>query len=354
MLNRRILIAVFYFGLLLFIIYQVLRIFSPFLNAFFWAAILAFGFYPLFLFFLRLLKQRNLAALATTISVGLIVIPLAFLIFGKLITQTVGLYQLAKDYVGQGGIEALIAKVQNYPWFQIFQEKVLNSAILKKDVSDVLLKVTQYLANAATSQLTVVTKNILVIFINLLMIIVLIYFFLRDGEKAYKTVYDLIPLEDNDRKAIFSKINDTFAGVIRGQFVTSIFQGCIAGFTFLFLGLPAPSFFGVLTFITSSIPFLGAAMVWMPFALYLFLFNQTQQAVILTLIGFFGISLSDNFLKPILIGEKTKLPVFFLFFGVMGGLRAYGMTGMFLGPVVITLFFALIKIYEERYSRDPF
>ena len=75
------------------------------------------------------------------------------------------------------------------------------------------------------------------------------------------------------------------------------------------------------------------------------------KALILLVVGTFLISLLDNFLKPYLIGAKTQLPIILLFLGILGGLHLYGLTGIFLGPVILALSFALVKIYQEEYMK---
>ena len=118
---------------------------------------------------------------------------------------------------------------------------------------------------------------------------------------------------------------------------------------FTVLGVPVPLFFTFLIFLTTLIPILGAASVWFPIAVYLLIMQLYGKAIILFVVGFFGISLIDNIMKPAIIGKRTKLPYFLLFFGIMGGMKLYGLMGIFLAPVVLSLFFALIKIYREKY-----
>ncbi len=348
--QRKKIILVFFFALLLFVVYQLLRIFSPFFQTFFWGAMLSFAFYPVYQFFKKLLKNETFAAFVTTAAIVLAVFPPTFVVFTNLLGQTLEFYKEVHGYVKGGGVESLLQTIQSYGWFQIVQEKVSTSDLSQGTLSDLLLKATKMLANFATAQLASITKNVFLIPVNVLLIVFFLFFLIRDGEKIYRFIYELTPMEENDRKAVFSKINDVFSGVIRGQFFTSIMQGILAGLSFFFLRLPAPLFFGVATFFTSTIPITGASTVWVPCAAYLFLTHQTHKALILTLIGIFVISLSDNILKPIVIGKKTKIPVFLLFLGIFGGLRVYGVIGIFLGPVFITLFFALVKIYQERYQ----
>ena len=157
-------------------------------------------------------------------------------------------------------------------------------------------------------------------------------------------------MQEKNKKPVFFQINETFAAVIRGQLLTSLVQAFVAGVIFSFLALPVPLFFAVVTFITTLIPFLGAAAVWLPMTIYLIFMQSYVKAVILFLLGVFVISLIDNIIKPALIGERAKLSYFLLFFGILGGLKIFGIMGLFLAPVILSLFFALVKIYLEEYS----
>jgi predicted PurR-regulated permease PerM len=82
--------------------------------------------------------------------------------------------------------------------------------------------------------------------------------------------------------------------------------------------------------------------------IYLLSIHEPVRAAILFIFGVLVISLLDNVIKPAVIGEKTKLPYFLLFFGILGGLKLYGFMGIFVAPVVLSLFFALIQIYQEK------
>jgi predicted PurR-regulated permease PerM len=100
----------------------------------------------------------------------------------------------------------------------------------------------------------------------------------------------------------------------------------------------------------SLIPFVGAAGVWVPCAAYLFYVGPTWARIFMVIWGIFVISLVDNFLKPLLIGEKARIPTFLLFFGILGGLKLYGFLGVILGPLLIGLLLTFAAIYREELS----
>ena len=91
-------------------------------------------------------------------------------------------------------------------------------------------------------------------------------------------------------------------------------------------------------------------LVWLPCAVYLYLAGSTLSSVLLAAWGTVFVSLPDNFLKPLLIGRKAKLPTFLLFLGILGGLKVYGVLGILAGPLVVTLLTAFVQIYREEFA----
>ena len=343
-------ISLFFIALLLFIVYQFLMILSPFFRAFFWSAILAFGFYPLYERLKRKLKTHEiLAAGLMTFLIFLLVIPPVILLVINVGTQAIELYQLATDYISQGGIEKLIEQIRSLHLVQSLEAQILQWEPLKQNLTEWILSTSRAIGNFATGQAATITKNLLLVLLNTMLMTFLLFIFLKDGNKIYKFIYQIAPLEEKTRKAVFGQINETFAAVIRGQLLTSITQALVAGIVFWLLGLPLPLFFAAATFLVGLIPVVGASAVWVPLAFYLVATHQYIKAGILFVIGTLVISLIDNIMKPILIGERTRLPYFLLFFGILGGIKLYGLMGIFIAPVVMSLFFSLIKIYQEKY-----
>ncbi len=348
-MTRNQFITIFFIGLLIFVIYQIFRILAPFQNAFFWAAVFAFGFYPLYhRLKLALGSKETLAALIMTAAIILVVVPPLVLLTISLTKQAIELSQFTYDYIRQGNIEKLIEQVRSTPWVHKVESRVTAWEPLKENLNTYALNASKHLGNFAAGQVGSFTKNIFFIILNLFFMLFMLFFFLRDGEKIYDFIYRISPLEEQNKKSIFGQINDTMSAVLRGQLLTSLAQGLILGVVFWCLGLPLPILFGAVTFLVALIPVAGAATIWVPFVIYLGLTHHYQKAVILAVLGVFVISLADNIIKPALIGEKTKLPYFLLFFGILGGIKVYGLLGIFLAPVILSLFFALAKIYQEK------
>lgn len=348
-MTRNQIVSLFFLALLLFVVYQILLLFSPFMDAIFWAAILAFGFYPLFVPLKKTLKNETAASLIMTVFILLLVAPPFIFLIVNLTSQAIELYQIVTTYIREGHVEKLIDQIRALPWIKGVEHQIFQWEPLKENATTWLINASRQVANFSIAQAGVMTKNFFILLINVVLIAFLMFIFFHDGEKIYNFIYQIAPLEEENKKPIFAQANETFAAVIRGQLLTSLTQAILAGLIFWILKLPAPIFFGAATFLATLIPVLGATSIWLPLAFYLFVHREYSKAGILVLFGVLVISLVDNLIKPAIIGEKTRLPYFLLFFGILGGISVYGLMGIFLGPLVLSVFFVLIKIYKEKY-----
>jgi predicted PurR-regulated permease PerM len=175
----------------------------------------------------------------------------------------------------------------------------------------------------------------------------LLFFIIRDGRPIARLGAALVPLPPERREDLAGRLSSVTRAVVRGTVVTAIVQGCLTGVAFAVVGLPAPVVFGVVAAVLSVVPFGGTALVWGPAVIMLVAQRHYTQAGILIAFGVV-ISSVDNFLKPMLISGRTVLPTLAVFIGVLGGLAAFGMIGLFLGPVVIALVLALIEFSREK------
>ena len=174
----------------------------------------------------------------------------------------------------------------------------------------------------------------------------LLFFIIRDGRPIARLGAALVPLPPERREELAARLSSVTRAVVRGTVVTAIVQGLLCGIAFAVVGLPAPVVFGVVAAVLSVVPFGGTALVWGPAVIALVVQGSYTQAGILMAFGVV-ISSVDNFLKPYLISGRS-LPTLAVFLGVLGGLAAFGMIGLFVGPVVIALCLALIEFSREK------
>jgi predicted PurR-regulated permease PerM len=175
----------------------------------------------------------------------------------------------------------------------------------------------------------------------------ILFFIIRDGRAIARLGSALVPMPADRREALADRLSSVTWAVVRGTVLTSAIQGFLLGAGFALVGMPAPVVFGVLAAVLSVVPFGGTALVWVPALITVLVQGNYGQAGGILLVGVI-VSSVDNFIKPILISGRSPLPTLAVFIGVLGGLAAFGLIGLFLGPVVIALVLALIEFAREK------
>lgn len=176
----------------------------------------------------------------------------------------------------------------------------------------------------------------------------LTFFLLRDAPVLSERLAVTVERLAGDRGRHLIKVaGDTVRGVIFGILGTAIAQALVAGLGFWIAGVPGVVLLGVLTFFLAVVPF-GPPLVWLPAALWLFAQDRTAMGVFMLIWGAVGISSVDNFLRPYLISQGSKMPFVLIFCGVIGGALAFGLVGVFLGPTLLAVAFRLITEWTSR------
>jgi predicted PurR-regulated permease PerM len=271
--------------------------------------------------------------------------PMIFLL-AVLTAQAVNLYQWTSEFVQAGKLTETWSRFAT-PMLN----RLLNLPFLAGiDVKGIFIQGLSQFSSGLAFQIGSVLKNTLLLVVNLLIMVVFLFFILRDGESYYFAVMDVLPFTPDQQQSISRKFRDTFSAVINGVFLVALLQGVMTGLGFAVFGIPFSVFWGFLAAVLALLPVAGAMLVWLPGALYLYLTGSTFQGIFLAVWGVFLVSLPDNFLKPLLIGRKARIPTFLLFIGILGGLQVYGFLGILFGPLIVTLLTAFVQIYREEYA----
>lgn len=353
-MSRQQLFAAFFFAVFLFLLAQLYALFSGFLVPLVWTIIFVLTFYPLYTWLLLLLRERRtLASLIMTLFIiQLVAIPV-FSFSSILASQVVDFYTHVQEAVQSGEVQGFLSRWQETYLGQLWMRWGPTIATSEIDLPTLALKgantVSQYVVGRATD----VARNLFVFIFDFLIMSFSLFFLFRDGEELYKTLRDLIPMEPGHKDAVFHQFYETVSAVVQGMLATAVAQGVLAGLGFWALDMPFSFFLACAAALSSLQPIGGAALVWLPCALYLGFSGSWIKGAILIGYGVLIISSVDNIIKPIIIGGRTKLPTLFLFFGILGGLQTYGFLGIFLGPVVLATIMAFVKIYREEYAREP-
>jgi predicted PurR-regulated permease PerM len=185
------------------------------------------------------------------------------------------------------------------------------------------------------------------IVIEVFFVIFTMYYLFRDGERMREAVYNVLPLNDRRASEIIDRTQEVISASVYGVLVIALIQGTLGGIAFWALGLPSSLLWGVVMVFLSMIPMAGAFVVWVPAAIYLVITGDWGKAIILTVWGALVIGSVDNFLRPKLVGEKTRLHELLIFFSVLGGLQVFGVIGLVLGPVVVAITIALLDVLRH-------
>jgi predicted PurR-regulated permease PerM len=178
------------------------------------------------------------------------------------------------------------------------------------------------------------------------------FYLLRDGNYYYNELRAITPLHTEDKRAIFETLRTTLSAVMRGLMLASLAQGVLIGVGYLACGVPYWAFLALLTAACGLFPLGGTALVWVPAALYVSYAFGWPWGAGLVAWATIAVTLIDNFLKPIAMRHGTGLPTLVVFFGVAGGLAAYGPLGLFAGPAVISVFVALLRVFRRTYGEE--
>lgn len=182
---------------------------------------------------------------------------------------------------------------------------------------------------------------------SFLFMLILLFFLVRDASLIAQSLRRLVPMDAAHKEHLFARLAAVTRAVVFGTLVTAMVQGLLVGLAFAVVGLPSPVVFGVLAAVLSVIPFGGTALVWGPAVIGLALHGDYLPATLLFAFGAGVVGTIDNLLKPFLISGAGDVPTLAVFIGVLGGLAAFGMVGLFLGPVVIALALELLEFLGE-------
>jgi predicted PurR-regulated permease PerM len=177
-----------------------------------------------------------------------------------------------------------------------------------------------------------------------------VYYLVRDGDRLVAWVIDVAPMANNVCGRLFRRIDDTTWGVVVGHLFVAVLQGAVGGFGLFLAGIPNVVFWTFVMIVLAVLPLIGASLVWAPAAAYLFAIGDTGLAVALFLYGLVVVSLVDNYARPIVIDREADLNPAVILVGVFGGTYAIGLTGLFIGPIVLAVFVTTVEAFDDEYS----
>ena len=350
-MTRQQVFSIVFFALLALLLYQMGLMLQPFVFPALWAGLLAHWAFPLHLQLSKLFKGNDAlsAAVLTAGALGMVVVPLA--VMGVLLVDEAGAAeQTIRAWIAAGGLHRLPDQLATIPFIGGW----LRTAVAGIDVQKFSMEQSVVAGVKGVSQFLVgqmgdLLKNTVILITDFFIMLLVLFFLFKDGQKWFAACYELIPMDESHKQKIIVRLDQTIRAVVKGMLVTAIVQGMLAGAAYLALGVPFPIVLTVLTIVLAPIPFGGTALVWGPVVCYLLWAGPMMKALIMLAWGIGVVSMVDQFLRPWLIGQDIEIPILLLVLSVLGGLALYGILGLFVGPILVSLLITAVQIYREEY-----
>jgi predicted PurR-regulated permease PerM len=309
---------------------------SPFIPAIVWSITVAAVTQPYCGWLERHLNSRNAAAVISAATVTLAVLTPVVLV-GYVAVQQLG--KAVEEIQSPKTQEKAAAWLAEHPRL----ERIWTSL---SDNFNPVEKAPELISRLRPGAIAAVSTP-LYIGLQLAITIYMLFFLYRDKEHALNSVRFMLPLTNSEVDRLFNRLNDALHATIFGTLTVAATQGTLGGVMLWLLGVPGAVLWGVVMAIVALIP-TGTFTVWGPASIYLFLEGQWIRGLILLGWGAIAIGLIDNFLYPVLVGQRLRQHTVVTFVAVVGGLAAFGITGVVLGPVITTITFLLFETWRKR------
>ncbi|AGN00826.1 hypothetical protein L593_04375 [Salinarchaeum sp. Harcht-Bsk1] len=187
--------------------------------------------------------------------------------------------------------------------------------------------------------------------IGILLALFLVYYLLKDGDDLFDWLLRTVPLPTDVQHDLYDEIDDVMWGVLFGHVFVAIVQGVVAGIGFAATGVPNAVFWTAVMIVLAMVPLIGAIPVWGGAVVYLYLTGEPLLAVGLFVYSVVVVGLTDDYLRPFAVDRYAKLNPAVILLGILGGAYAFGIMGLFFGPVVLGALKATLRVGLENWSR---
>ena len=319
----------------------------PFLLAVLLAAVFAGLAHPPYRWVLRRLRgRRALAALLVIVVLLLgVAVPLAgflTMVASESVQVSQGAGEWFRDQAGR------LADLRNFVSRIPFADRVLPEG---EQLAEQFRELAGRAGPALMGNLAAATRGTLNFFLQLFVLLYAMFFFLKDGPDILQTILSYIPLGTTEKEEMLERFVSVTRATIKGSLLIGAIQGAAAGLAFWFVGVPGAAFWGTVMAVLSVIPAVGAALVWIPAVVYLFLIERVGAGIGLLVWCALVVSTVDNFLRPRLIGHDARMSDLLTLLSTLGGIFLFGAVGFIVGPIVAALFVTIWHIYGRTFRK---
>ena len=339
----------FFMALLLFALYLMYHLIQPFLNTIIVAFVLSAICYP---FYRRCMKLTGDKPICSALMVLfclmiLVVIPITIFVVGLIPQATksisaVNIWLQTTDIADELSVH--VAPIT--AWLEgHFPGVDLSSLDIKQNIVAVSSQAGQFLLSSGTQ----ILGNTVMLLSHLLLVFLIMFFTLIDGNRWLRRLEYLLPLKPEQTKVIIESLRRMSRAVLVGGFCVAALQGLIGGVGLAIVGVPG-LFWGTVMAFAALVPVVGTGLVWVPAVLVLLATGEWKGALFLSIWCGLGVTSIDSVLRPILMRDGAQVPVLFIFLSILGGVMTFGMLGLLYGPVILGLVVVMVDIYAQEYK----
>jgi predicted PurR-regulated permease PerM len=325
---------------------------KPFLTPVVIAIMFGIVFYPLHSRIQSHLNKPNLAAtLSTTLVFLLASVPVTVL--GFAISRELGeIMESLREHGGAGTASPYVASAREtlLKWIGAYVD------LSKFDPYAVLLRWTEQASRYVLSFGAALVSNLFTFVFDTVAMFFSLFFLFREGPRISGAVSAILPVDHGQTQRLFKRISETMIGGLYGSLAVGAAQGFLTGLAFWVLGISAPILWAMLTGLASLVPVVGSALIWGPAALLLALTGHWVRALILLVWGALVVGQIDVVIRPYIVSSRVKIHSLLIFFALLGGVEAFGVIGIFVGPLVLTITLALwdvLRTLDWTWQAEP-
>jgi len=332
----------------LYLCYLIAR---PFLGPVLIAVMFAIVFYPLHARIQLLFHRPSVAAaLSTTLVLLIVTIPVVLLGISVSEELRAVVQSLREQSGSQGGLSPYLAR-----WGESVLKRLGNYVNLSQlDPHAALLRWAEQASRYLLSLGAAAVTNLLSFVLDTVVVFFSLFFFFREGKSIRQGLLAMLPLYPDQAEKLFAGISETLIANLYGGLAVGAAQGILTGLSFWALGLAAPILWALVTGLASLVPVVGSALVWGPASILLILSGHWVKALILVIWGAAVVGQVDVVVRPYVVSARVKVHTLLVFFTLLGGVEAFGIIGIFVGPVILSITLAVLDMLKTiSFSWQP-
>lgn len=335
----------FFIGLLVVSSVAFFIVIKPLLYPLFWAAILAWMFYPLYKkIYKHFIPHKPAAALMTITLIVLIFLVPFIMLTSLVIQQSFFIYRSSEVEISNTleKIQQFFFNFENLSLVRFIEESGID---WREKIVESIKLTSEYIFTGIRG----LTSGTIRVVVGFFIMLYALYYLLQDGEEFLKKILRLSPLGDKSEIMIYDRFTSAIRATLKGSLLVAVIQGVLSGVIFWIAGIIAPVFWGVIMTVLALIPSLGPGLLAFPAGIILLVTGKIWQGIFVLIFGVGLVSVIDNLLRPYLVGRDIRMHPLFIFFSTIGGLVVFGVSGFVIGPIVASIFIAMWSIYEDHF-----